>query len=204
MHIAVIGATGQTGRRVCAQALAAGHTVRAYSRSGRPIDGLDLQNHPLDVNDAAAVTKAVAGVDAIVSTIGGELTDTPPNTRSDGIGNLIAAAQHHGITRLIGIGGAGALDVGDGKARDQPWFPDMMKPVTDAHLAAVARLEHSDLRWTFICPPRMIDGEPTATYQHGADALIIGSMTVRYADVAHLIVRCLDDDLYIGHRVAIA
>lgn len=199
MHIAVIGATGQTGRRVCAQALTAGHTVRAYSRSGRPIDGLDLDNHPLDVNDPAAVTRAVAGVDAIISTIGGELA-----TRPDGIGNLIAAARHHGIPRLIGIGGAGALDVGDGKAKDQPWFPAMMKPVTDAHLAAVAHLRQSDLRWTFICPPSMIEGDPTGTYQHGADTLIIGSMTVRYADVAHLIVRCLDEDLYIGHRVAIA
>ncbi|MCB9529890.1 MAG: NAD(P)H-binding protein [Myxococcales bacterium] len=65
------------------------------------------------------------------------------------------------------------------------------------------RLEISGLRWTFICPPRMVDGEETGKYRHGPDTLIIGSMTTRYADVAHLIVRCLEDDLYVGHRVAI-
>lgn len=199
MQIALIGASGATGRHVCRLARAAGHTVRAYSRTGRPIEGQNVDNHPLDATDPDAVTAAVAGADAIVSVIGGEL-----DTRSDGIAALVTAAKRHGITRLIGLGGAGALLApAGGVARDQPWFPAMMRPVTDAHLRALAHLEASGLRWTFICPPRMVDGEETGRYRHGPDTLIIGSMTTRYADVAHLIVRCLEDDLYVGHRVAI-
>lgn len=199
MEIAVIGASGATGRHVCRLALAAGHTVRAYSRTGREIEDLDITNHPLDATDPAAVAAALEGADAIVSVIGGEL-----DTRPDGVAVLISAARQHGITRLIAVGGAGALLApAGGLARDQPWFPAMMQPVTDAHLQALAHLERSDLRWTFICPPRMVEGPETRKYRHGPDTLIIGSMTTRYADVAHLIVRCLDKDLYIGHRVAI-
>lgn len=199
MEIAVIGATGKTGAPLCAQAKAAGHTVKAFSASGRPIPGVDLPNTALDARDAAAVEAALAGVDAIVSVVGGEL-----ETRPKAIEHLIAAAKAHGITRLIGVGGAGALDgPGGGLLCEQPWFPAQMKPVTEMHRRAVALLETSGLDWTFVCPPFMTDGEVTGGYKHQADAAILGSMKVRHADVAHLILRCVDEGLYIGHRVAV-
>lgn len=197
MRIAVIGATGKTGRPLVAQLLAAGHDVRAFSRSGGAVDG--VENTALDATDPAAVAPAMKGVDAIVSVVGGDL-DNRPET----IANVIAAAKQHGIGRVIGVGGAGALDGPDGRPmKDQPWFPAAMQPVTERHLACIAMLESSDLDWTFVCPPVMTPGEATGAYKHQADAAVFGSLTARHADVAHLIVRCLDEGLYIGHRVAV-
>ncbi|MEZ4435215.1 MAG: hypothetical protein R3F65_22645 [bacterium] len=62
MQIALIGASGATGRHVCRLARAAGHTVRAYSRTGRPLEGQDVANHPLDATDpdAAGASKSAA------------------------------------------------------------------------------------------------------------------------------------------------
>jgi len=198
MEIAVFGATGKTGRPLCAQLLAAGHTVRAFSHSGDPVDGVD--NQSLDVRDVTAVTGAVKGVDAIVSVIGGEL-----ETRPKGITSLIAAARIRRVPRLIGVGGAGALDgPGGGLLMDQPWFPEQMKPVTRMHRKCIELLEASKLEWTFICPPMMTDGDVTGAYEHQADAALLGKLKVRHADVAHLIVRCIDEGLYVGQRVAIA
>ncbi len=197
MEIAVIGATGKTGRPLVAQLKAAGHTVRAFSRSGGPVEGVD--NAALDARDAAAVKAAVEGVDAIVSVVGGEL-----DTRTEAITHLIAAAQAHGISRVIGVGGAGALDGPDGRPlMEQPWFPAPMKPVTERHRACIALLDASGLEWTFVCPPVMTEGEATGAYRHQADAAILGSLQVRHADVAHLIARCLDEALYVGRRVAV-
>ena len=197
MQVAVIGATGKTGRPLVAQLLAAGHAVRAFSHSGNAVEGVD--NQPLDGRDGAAVTAALAGADAIVSVVGG-----PLETRPQTIANLIAAAQAHGIERLIGVGGAGALDgPGGGLMVEQPWFPAGLKPVTEMHRQSIALLEASGLDWTFVCPPIMTEGDTTGAYAHQADGALFGKLKVRHADVAHLIVRCLDEGLYIGKRVAI-
>lgn len=197
MEIAVIGATGKTGRPLCAQLIEAGHAVRAFSRSGGAVEG--VENQALDSTDAAAVKAALAGVGAIVSVVGGELENRPKT-----IAHAIAAAKAHGISRLIGVGGAGALDFpGGGLMMDQPWFPQPLKAVTQMHRESVALLEGSGLDWTFVCPPIMTDGEETGRYAHQAEGALLGKMSVRHADVAHLIVRCLDEGLYIGQRVAV-
>lgn len=198
MEIAVIGATGKTGRPLVAQLLAAGHAVRAFSQSGAAVDG--VKNAALDSRDPEAVKAAVAGVDAIVSVVGG-----PLETRPQTIAAVVAAAQAHGIQRVVGVGGAGALDAPMGGLMvDQPWFPAQMKPVTDMHRQSIALLEKSGLEWTFVCPPIMTDGAATGAYHHQADAALFGKLDVRHADVAHLIVRCLDEGLYVGQRVAVA
>lgn len=200
MRIAIFGATGETGRRVCRQALDRGHEVVPFSHSGKPIEGApELSNTALDVRDAAAVTRALAGVDAIVSTIGG-----PLETRVIGLRSLIAAADAHRIARIIGVGGAGALHLPDGTpVVELAWFPAPLKPVTQMHLQAVAALEASALSWTFICPPMMQDGPVTESYKHAA-AHPAGGPVVRYAEVAHLIMRCLDEGLYVGQRVGVS
>ncbi len=197
MQVAVIGATGKTGRPLCAQLLAAGHTVRAFSHSGGAVDGVD--NQALDSRDAAAVEAALAGVEAIVSVVGGPL-ETRPKT----IASLIAAAKAHGVTRLIGVGGAGALDAPMGGLMvEQPWFPETLKAITEMHRQSIALLRASGLDWTFICPPIMTEGEVTGAYAHQAEGALFGKLKVRHSDVAHLLVRCLDEGLYMGNRVAI-
>src|SRR5260370_8811476 len=73
MNLVVLGATGGTGRLVVEQALAAGHTVTALVRSP---EKLTLRNPNLHViagqaTDRSAVSRALDGADALISTLGG-------------------------------------------------------------------------------------------------------------------------------------
>src|SRR5689334_4529787 len=71
-HLLVIGATRHTGTQVMQQALAAGHTVTALARDPSRID---IQHERLrvargDVLDPATLAQAMAGCDAVVSSLG--------------------------------------------------------------------------------------------------------------------------------------
>ena len=70
MRIFVTGATGVVGRRVVPQLIAASHEVTAVGRTAEKRERLSRQGaEPVDVDlfDAAAVTRAVTGHDAVVN-----------------------------------------------------------------------------------------------------------------------------------------
>jgi putative NADH-flavin reductase len=81
-HLLVIGATRHTGKEVMQQALAAGHTVTALARDPARID---IQHERLrvvrgDVLDPATLGQAMAGCDAVVSTLGATSAYRAPTT----------------------------------------------------------------------------------------------------------------------------
>src|SRR3954453_3954066 len=87
MRIAVFGANGGTGRLLTQQALEAGHDVVAVLR--RPAQ-LPLVHERLtvveaDVHDVEAVARAVAGSEAVLSTLGVPFTRKPIKIYSAGI-----------------------------------------------------------------------------------------------------------------------
>src|SRR3954453_4954276 len=88
----VIGATRGTGRQVLQQALAAGCAVTALARDRGRIDARHEHLTVLqgDVLDLATLAPAMAGQDAVVSTIG--VTSRGPTTLySDGMRHIIQA-----------------------------------------------------------------------------------------------------------------
>ena len=110
MNIAVFGATGDTGRRFCRRALDNGHQITPFSFRRTVIEGVEeVQSTPIDLNDDSAVYHALEGVDAIVSTIGGEKI-----TRASVIERLVQNAQKREIARIVAIGGAGILTLPGG------------------------------------------------------------------------------------------
>ena len=201
MNIAIFGATGDTGRRFCRRALDNGHLINPFSYRRTKIEGVEeVQSTPIDLNDDGAVYQALEGVDAIVSAIGGE-----KSTRASGIERLVQNAQKRGIARIISIGGAGilTLPVG-GLLKEQPFFPDFLVPISNAHYDAWQVLEKSSLDWTMICPGTMNDGVSKASYRHQADHPVSDMKSVLYDDVAHLILECLEQETYITKRVSIS
>jgi uncharacterized protein len=104
MRIAVLGATGQTGRQLVMQALARGHSVVALARS--PDKLADLQAPGLEVVRAnvfepASIRAATHGVDVLVSGLGVGEGDT---------GTLEAGARavrDAGVQRVVWLGALG-------------------------------------------------------------------------------------------------
>ena len=118
MHIAVFGGTGRVGGRFIEYALADGHTVKALVRNSSklaPRAGLeDVQG---DILDAAAVARVIAGADAVVSGLGGAGIDDPGEAQSQGMRNIVAGMQQHGVRRVLGVAGGGILNSTDGGLR---------------------------------------------------------------------------------------
>ena len=98
MKLLVLGATGRTGRLVVEQALAAGHTVTALVRSP---EKLTIRNSNLRVvagraTDPEDVARALAGADAVLSTLGGS-----GSVIADSTGAMVEAAHKTGVRRVV-------------------------------------------------------------------------------------------------------
>ncbi|HEX6658876.1 MAG TPA: NAD(P)H-binding protein, partial [Ilumatobacter sp.] len=91
--ILVLGASGKTGRRVLARLAAAGHAVRAGSRSADP---------PFDWEQPATWAPAVAGVHSIYLTYQPDLAFPGAVDR---IAGVVAAAAAAGVQRIVLLSG---------------------------------------------------------------------------------------------------
>lgn len=72
MKIALIGASGRTGRLVLGKAARRGHEVTAFVRDPERLGGLDAVAARVvrgDATDCGALVNAVAGQDAVVVTV---------------------------------------------------------------------------------------------------------------------------------------
>ena len=92
MRIAVLGATGGTGRHVVATALARGHDVVAVVRQAGVIDPVPGLREVLwaDLDDSSALLDAFQGVDAVISALGGAAKG-PTTVCTDGVRSAITA-----------------------------------------------------------------------------------------------------------------
>ena len=84
MNVTVFGATGAIGAQVVDQLRANGHGVTAYVRNPGKVPatwGDDVTVVVGEITDAAAIDRAVAGADAVVSALGPAWTARPPGCR---------------------------------------------------------------------------------------------------------------------------
>ncbi|MCB9760812.1 MAG: NAD-dependent epimerase/dehydratase family protein [Alphaproteobacteria bacterium] len=116
--ILVTGASGHIGGLLARRLIEQGHHVRGLYRSGGPhIADLDMAHHCVDVRDAQAVSKAVAGADLVfhlaarISLAGGDYDR--PLTESINVGgtrNVVEACMAHGVRRLVHFSSSHALN----------------------------------------------------------------------------------------------
>lgn len=101
LTLLAVGATGSIGRPVVAEALALGHTVRALVRDLDRARTLPAGAEPVvgDVTDPATLVEAVAGIDAVVITIGsdGQGKAGARTIDYEGARNLLRAIGHRPV-----------------------------------------------------------------------------------------------------------
>ena len=104
MKIAVIGATGLLGQPVTKELIKAGFEVTIVARTPAKAQDLFPQIPVIegDVKDIKSLKKAFSGQDAIYLNLSIEQTEKPSDfhTETDGMRNIIAAAQQMGIKRI--------------------------------------------------------------------------------------------------------
>ena len=99
MNLLVLGATGATGALLIEQAVVAGNNVTALVRSP---DKVSTKHSNLKIitgqaTKAADVTSAMAGADAVISTLG-----APKGTvMTDAVRAIVAACEAHDVRRIV-------------------------------------------------------------------------------------------------------
>jgi nucleoside-diphosphate-sugar epimerase len=210
MRIVIFGANGRTGRLLVEQALAAGHDVTAVTRRpvGFPITHDRLDVVEADVHDPEAVDQAVAGADAVLSTLGVPYVRKPINVYSDGIRNVVAAMSHHGVKRLVVVSSSATepYDHADGgfllNRVLQPLISATIGKTTYADMRRMeALVRGSDLQWTIMRPSGLFDAPAVSRYElHEEQAP--GIFTSR-ADLAASLLEQATDGRFVRKALAV-
>lgn len=209
-HLAILGGTGRSGRLLIDAALAAGHTLRVLARDPARLHRQDPRLVPVagDARDPQAVATLLEGVDAVLSALGpvrGEARGDGSGVMTRAAENLAAAMPGAGVSRLISLTGAGVAQPGDQpKVFDRVvrtalrlTQPDVLRD-SEGH---VARLRASDLAWTVVRVPMLIDGpaQPVRAGKVGD----IGPRVSR-ASVATFMLEQLQSDRWLRQAPAIS
>ena len=215
MKLAVIGATGNVGQRVVAEALRRGHEVVGVVRDPSAVQSPDKRVRLVkgDATNADDVARVTRGVDAVVSAI-----SPRPNARgmaapslSTNARALIKGLRDAGVKRVLYVGGASSLEVAPGKAlADMPDFPEAYREEAREGRDALAiwRKEGKGLDWTYLSPAAEIaPGNRTGKYRTTGDQLLVddkGKSFITFEDYAAAVLDELERPKHVGKRFGVA
>jgi putative NADH-flavin reductase len=189
MKFLLLGATGATGTLFVDRATAAGHEVVAFVRDASKITPADrLTVIEGDVRDARALTEAMRGIDAVVSTLGLGKVKDPGNLIADTTRALVRAAEDSGTKRVLIMS---AFGVGDSLAKASAFARVLYNSGGKAPFADKAAGERiltaSGLDWT-LAYPVLLTNKPAAGDVHAVDLTALdrlpGLPRISRADVA--------------------
>ncbi|MFL2771047.1 MAG: NAD(P)-dependent oxidoreductase [Rhodospirillaceae bacterium] len=205
MKIAALGASGQTGPVIIKEALQRGHEVIAICRSPQkmPFSHPKVEVRRADAFDAGQVKDALAGADAIVTSVGAtKLRDKRP-LNSVAHRNVIDAMAALGQDRLIAISSFGAArNVKRKGVRRKIYLWLRRKYYQDmAEMEAFVSAECQGA--TVLRVPMLHNREPTRSYVTTNDGTLPNGLAICRQDVAHYVLDALEQDLERGKIVAI-
>lgn len=221
MRLTVVAATGGVGSQILAQAVAAGHEVAAVVRNPSRLPELPIRVvlDDLAAPNAAAAESAVDGADAVVSGLGAR-SGAEAGVASRGTRAIVLAMQRADVRRIIVVSAASVGTVpspgrpnpprhnpGDGFFMRHVAAP-LAKAAFRRHYEDLALMEdalrESDLDWTVVRPPRLLDMRLTGTYRTAYEQNVRAGMFISRADVAQLMLDAIGRPETIRRIIAIA
>lgn len=159
MRVVVFGSTGHVGRLVVQQLLAANHIVVAFVHGRnmyQDVPGITVVQG--DVHQAADVTRALQGADAVISTLGSWHTPTK-DILSTAMQAIIPVMEAQGPKRIITLTGADARSSADVPTLAQKLLRPVFTVIAGKILADgeehMKLLQASTLDWTVVRSPVM-------------------------------------------------
>lgn len=206
MKIAVVGASGRTGRELVRTATAAGHDVVAVVRDPSRLAEPPGEVRVADAADVAALTAAFQGVDAVASCLG-PVPGESAHVLRDGITAVLAAMDRAGVHRLVAISASGWLVDGDDPLSRYVAKPILKRVLAEANadleaMEQVIRASHVD--WTIMRPPRLQDRPGKGRYKARRDGNVRWAWTIARPDLALAVLDALTDHTAVGRAISVA
>ena len=209
MRILVVGASKGTGALAVAEACSRGHQVTAFARSPEKLafEHPGLTRLKGDFHDAASVSAAVPGHDAVIVTASAtsmKLFKQNPNYFSQGTRHVIDAMKANGVERL---GVLSALGTGESRKLVPFWVDKLLvswllkRPFED-HVRQEQLVTTSGLGWVIARPGRLTDGPALKKYV-AQPLLEPVPAAISRADVADFLVNAATSQTWLRQAVQI-
>lgn len=207
MNVALLGATGRTGRLVLPELMRRGHSVSVLVRDpDRLPPGQDARVVVGDSRDPRALAALIDGADVMISALGPTRAKETTLQR-DTATAVIEAMRAATVSRYVGVSAAGIDVPGDQKRpKDKiiSWLANHLSGPVALDKAEEYRIwAASDRDWTLVRVPRLIDGAPTAAVEHDAHRSARSTQITR-ADVAAFLVDLAENDRYLRQAPLVA
>ena len=194
--VLIAGASRGTGLEVARLLERRGEAVTAMVRPTASMAGILQLRVRLcrgDVLDPRSVQAAFASGDfrAVIVTVGGRQGEPRPDYH--GTRNLVDAAREAGVRRFILVTAIGA---GDSRGSVGPKVLEFLGPVLEEKTLGENYLMASGLDYTILRPGGMTHDAASGTAIRTEDRSVMG--VINRADLAGLVVECLDDAASIG------
>lgn len=206
MKVAVVGASGKSGKLIVQECVNAGFDVTAISRNVQDT----VAQHSFN-KDVMNLQKAdLEGFDVIVDALGFWSEDTLPLHEKSLM--HLCDCLNGSSTRLLVVGGAGSLYVDSThttRVMDTPEFPEMYKPVASNMAKGLDAIRKVDkVNWTYISPALIFnpEGNKTNSFFIFGEELNLdakGESNISYADFALAVVDIIKSNKYPQSRISV-
>ena len=212
MKLTVFGATGGIGGHVVRQALDAGHAVTAVVRDRAR---LAVPDHPgLRVVTVPGLTEpgplepALLGSDAALSGVG------PRSLKQAGIATvatrgILGALEAAGVRRFVAVSAVpvGPVPKGESFVNRRILLPFISAFARDVYVDLAEmedEIRRSTTEWTIVRPPKLTNKPLSGKYRTIVGGNVPRGYTISRADVAHLMLRVLEQPETIKQAIGIA
>ncbi len=204
MKIIVFGATGGVGQAVVRQAAENGFEVTAFVRTRSKLEttGPHVKVIQGDARNQAEVSAAIAGHDAVVSCLG-STQGLKQSTELQAMAQcIVTGMKAHHVERIVYTASAGIYQELPGISGKL--IMRMLKNVLTDHRAAVDDIAAQGLNYTIVRPLGLTNRPLTGSYRESAEGVPAKSRSIPRADVAHFIMKALQDARYEHASIGIA
>jgi putative NADH-flavin reductase len=221
MRLTIVAATGGIGSQLLRLAVAAGHEVTAVVRDPRRLPDVPVRvvAEDLAAPDPARLVSSLDGADAVLSGLGAR-SGAQAGVASRGTRALVQAAGGTGVRRIVVVSAASVGTVPSPGRPNPPrhnpgdgfFMRHLAAPLAKAafrrHYADLALMEDilrdSDLDWTVIRPPRLLNGRLTRKYRTAYEHNVRAGMFISRADAAHHMLEVLNRPETVRRVIGIA
>jgi putative NADH-flavin reductase len=218
VKLTIFAATGGIGQQVLRQAVPDNDVTAVVRDPGRLSVPVPVVTANLAAADPAALATAVQGADAVLSCLG-RRSRADAGIAARGTLAIVEAMRATGVRRIVVISASpiGTVpspgrpvpprhDPGDGFFVRHLLTP-LISTVFRRPYADLARMEDvlrdSGLEWTVLRPPRLTNGPLTGVYRTAYGHNVRRGLLISRADVAHLMLRVLDQPESIRQTVGV-